>query len=344
MPITCPRWTEVHPCGQTQAQVDAPHGREVGTVRAILGVIVSLRPTDILRSVGCVGLGCVLGVGSGCDPSAPDDPEEEIGQSVATMRSSSTLAATANFALVAQNFRADLSDMDVPHTEPEAVRGAILFRLLLRLDALYGLFSCERQITTLEANESYRIGFNGCALGYLELSGSLDATLTVESDPQSGLATAVTWVVDASDFEASTPQRDLRPRFRGPVSLTTSLVRDEPMRWAMLPGHTIELPAGLFAAESSASWLVDDDDCVTMDLDARLTLLEPADDLDREVGDIALAAKDVHRCRAECPSAGEVTLTYGAGSILRWTYNEGGEVDVIGPRGRLFTATLPCAE
>jgi hypothetical protein len=99
-----------------------------------------------------------------------------------------------------------------------------------------------------------------------------------------------------------------------------------------------ESPRGLASFDLDTRFRTDAADCVTATTTAH-ALVEGSGGLS---ADIAYDARGVVRCPGECPSAGEVEMSFGAGSLLAWSYTGEATVSVIGPRGKEADVALAC--
>ncbi|MEM6997156.1 MAG: hypothetical protein AAF721_42015, partial [Myxococcota bacterium] len=184
------------------------------------------------------------------------------------------------------------------------------------------------------------------------LEGDFRAELTIETGPcpadeTKECSAAVRWSLGAPNFAVGKAMDEESSRFVGPVVLRDSIIDpDEPMTWETQTGFSLQAVDGeKFATRSTASWQVDPEtNCMDISLDARLELPAIEDEAIEaiEIGEIVISARDVYYCTTHCPTRGEIEMAYGRGSILSWAYDGSAEVDVTGPGGREFTATLPC--
>jgi hypothetical protein len=291
---------------------------------------------------GAIALGLGLCAALGCDQQPDPEPEEAFDEAdiVVAERSNSSLKATVNLAHVADIYRAnDIGDLVV---DEQTVRSLAVLALQISLEHVYDLFGCEPMIDT-DGSTYVQATFVGCRTLFLELEGTARAGIEVLTD--AGSPQAIEWRVDGTDFSIHNPQQEFTPLFRGIVRLTTSL-RGGTMKWETGGEEDgpfeIDLAIGRFDARSVASWTIDDNECVTMDLEAQLTQLDMDDDLDEEIGDIVVSVDKLVQCQDRCPQEGTVNLAYGAGEILQWSYSDESVVQIAGPGGRHFEAALPC--
>jgi hypothetical protein len=289
-------------------------------------------------------LGLGLCAALGCDQT--EEPEElDPADVVVAERANTSLKATVNLAHVANIYHAnDISNLPLTPTDVQEL--AVWF-LNVSLEQVYQAFNCEPMI---ENGDSYvQATFVGCRTLFLELEGTARADITVEVD-EANKPTGVNWRVDGREFSIHNPRQDFTPLFLGIVTLTTP-INGGAMKWQTGPtaehpddNFEIDRPIGRFDARSIATWTIDDNECVTMDLDAQLTQLDMEDDLDEEIGDIVVSVKDLRQCQDRCPEDGTVNLAYGAGRILEWTYTAESVVDINGPGGTAFEGVLPCGD
>jgi hypothetical protein len=57
---------------------------------------------------------------------------------------------------------------------------------------------------------------------------------------------------------------------------------------------------------------------------------------------ISVGATGVEVCGDACPRAGEVHIAWASGEALAWEFDGSGEIEVHGPRGRVFTVDQTC--
>ena len=287
------------------------------------------------------GLAIAIGVGAIACDEEPAEPEVvDAADIVVAERSNSSLKATVNLAHVADIYRAgDVGDLVLT---PELAQSLAVLGLRYALDHVYQAFNCAPMIET-DDRTYVQATFVGCRTLFLELEGTARAEIGVLVD-EANVPTGIEWLVDGTEFSIHNPRQEFNPLFRGKVLLRTP-IGPGPMEWETgVDGEPfeIDLDIGAFDARSLASWTIDDNECVTMDLEAQLTRLDVEDDLDEEIGDIVVSVDDLVQCQDRCPESGTVNLVYGAGEILQWTYTAENVVQISGPRSRHFEATLPC--
>ncbi|MFO0635264.1 MAG: hypothetical protein U0168_20645 [Nannocystaceae bacterium] len=281
----------------------------------------------------------VLAIAPACDPDAIDLAVERL----VADRSIDAVSAKTNMALVAERFsgEAAMADMTVAQARARAVE-----LLQLRLEAL-NLIDCRTTVTADRDAGTLQSVSERCRIGLVGLDGELDARVEIETAPcdTGECPSAVVWTLDRFDLEIG-PDLARRPHFSGPVTLRDPVDPNLPMSWTTGEDFTIENRLGVFDSISHASWTVDADDCVTMQLESRLQRLDRDQDddgSDDEIGTLVLSVAGLQRCPAKCPSAGDVQLAFGRGAVLQWSYGER-TVEVQGPRGLHLRKTLACAQ
>ena len=96
---------------------------------------------------------------------------------------------------------------------------------------------------------------------------------------------------------------------------------------------------------TTGPWTVDDDYCVDMQMESLLERVDDDElDPDRRIQTMVVGVEGLHRGPLSCPTAGRVRISFGTGALLEWTYADGGQVEVMAPRGRTFVHQLVCAE
>lgn len=279
-----------------------------------------------------------------CDPGPADDDEPRAARAVA--HATGTLDGAPRLLYLAAQFAvpAGLDPADPDAFLRDAVT-ATQGRLAFVLDAI----DCDAAIASDDAAR-ITMAVSGCTLLLWTVDIELEAVAAVETAPCDAgtCAVAVRWDVDLAEMASGL--RGLPPvRFSGPAELRAPVDPVAPMMWSTQPGFVIETPLGLrFETLTSASWRVDADDCVTVDIGARLSLEERPgeglDALDERIGDVVVSGRGLRRCPGRCPAAGRVELSFGAGQVLAWEHDGSGTILVQGPRGRELEAELPCAE
>lgn len=347
MPVTrADPWTAVNVTGHETGAVSGASSRNPFSglgERAVHHFLAGMG----VRGRYALLLGLCAGVG--CDEETGSE-ELDPADVVVAERSNTSLKATVNLAHVANIYHS--SDVSTLNLDAATLQTLAFLALNASLDHVYTIFGCTPMIETDDetfANATYlEATFVGCRTPFLELEGTARAEITVEVDEVTGKPTGVNWRVDGSDFSIHNPRQEFSPLFRGVVTLTTP-IDGGAMKWQTGPtpehpedGFEIDLPIGRFDARSIASWTIDANECVTMDLEAQLTQLDMEDDLDEEIGDIVVSVKHLRQCKDRCPEDGEVDLAYGAGKILEWTYEADSFVDIRGPGGTSFEGALPC--
>lgn len=96
-------------------------------------------------------------------------------------------------------------------------------------------------------------------------------------------------------------------------------------------GQTLDISA-------EASWSVDGN-CVTLDGGAQV-----GGSATGELGTISASVQNLNRCADACPETGDVAVSYGEGTFLRWSYDGSDVVSVSGPRGKQLDVPLACGD
>lgn len=280
-----------------------------------------------------------------CDPeTSPNDDAQRDARAVA--HATGPLDGAPRLIYLAGQF---VVPPGLEATDPDALLLETVATTHARLSFGFDALDCD---ATVETDGQARISMtlSGCTLLLWVVDLELDAVARVETEPcETGTcATAVLWDVDLGEMASGL--RGLPPvRFSGPAELRAPVDPAMPMRWATQPGFTIETPLGLrFETLSTATWSIGDDDCVEVDIGARLSLEErqggELDELDERIGDVVVSGRGLRRCPGQCPERGRVELSFDAGRVLAWEHDGSGTILVQGPRGRELEASLPCAE
>lgn len=283
-------------------------------------------------------LGGLGGLG-GCDPHA-----DEAADLVVVERSGATLGLTPVLVRLASGYAAEL---DVGTLTDAQLRTLAVDLAQQRLELLLAFTACEGTIES-DGERTVHAVFSQCPLYGWSLSGDVTGTVEVTTPPcdEPGAPTCpartATWRLDIARYSIDRLLlEDIE--VRGAIEVSRELVDGGAVRWAIedlvvdgVAGRTIGLDS-----EATLGLDPDDDECVTLDASARLQV-DPEDDLDLDVGDIVLSARGVHVCRGRCPREGHVDISFGAGRLLRWDYEDRAEITVTGPRGRSLGASLQC--
>ncbi len=276
-----------------------------------------------------------------CDAESllPEDVAERDARAVA--HGAGTLDTSPRFAhlgaLFALNATADITDAD-------ALRRDAVRIVRDRLAITFALVGCAADIDS-DQERTLSLRLEGCRLLLWDLDADLEGTVRVEtSSCEAGeCPTAVVWDLDITDI-ASGLLDFPKVRFSGPAEVRAPVTMGEAMQWQTFPGFVTQTRIGLrFDTLSTASWIRDENDCITLDVGARLSLESLDNELDERIGDVVLATRGLQRCPGRCAHAGQVQLTFGAGQVLGWTYEGAGRVRVRGPQGREVEVQLPCA-
>lgn len=280
-----------------------------------------------------------------CDPEPTDDDGAQR-DARAVAHATGTLDGTPRLLHLAAQFAVPAG---LDPADPDALLRDAVVATRNRLAFVFDAIACE---ATIESDEAARItmAMSGCTLLLWTVDLELEAVASVETEPCDAgtCAVALRWDVDLAEMASGL--RGLPPaRFSGPAELRAAVDPSAPLQWSTRPGFVIETPLGLrFETLGSASWRVDADDCVVVDIGARLSLEERPgeglDELDERIGDVVVSGRGLRRCPGRCPEAGRVELSFGAGQVLAWEHDGSGAILVQGPRGRELEAELPCAE
>jgi len=288
-------------------------------------------------------LGLLLALATACDSETPsEDTEERDARAVAF--ATGPLDGAPRLVYLASLFALPPG---LDPTDPDALLRDTVTAVHARLAFVFEGLDCE---ATVDTDGQTRVGLSlsGCTLLLWSIDSELEAVARLETEAcETGTcATAVRWDLDIG--ELATGLRGLPPiRFAGPAELRAAVDPTMRMQWQTQPGFTIETPLGLrFESLSTASWTVDADDCVEVEIGARLSLeLRPGqrlDALDERIGDVVVSGRDLRRCPSQCPERGRVELSFGAGHVLAWEHDGSDTILVEGPRGRMLEAELPC--
>jgi hypothetical protein len=303
-----------------------------------------------LRWARALGRGTVLLAATlaACDVDDPsDDPQDAtLRDARAVAHGSGSLDGAPRLVYLAGQFALP-PGLDA--SDPTALLRNAVAAVHARLSFGFAALDCEATIDT-DGQARVSLALTGCTLLLWSIDAELEAVARVETEAcdTGTCAVAVLWDVDMA--EVATGLRGVPPaRFSGPAELRAPVEPSARMQWRTLPGFVIETPLGRrFESVSTASWSIGADDCVELDLGARLSL-EPSpgaqvDALDEQVGDVVVSARGLRRCPGQCPASGRVELSFGAGQVLAWTHDGSGTILVQGPRGRELEAQLPCAQ
>lgn len=289
-------------------------------------------------------LGATLGVAaSACDPVEPDDDDEtSLRATRAVSYGSQSMDGTPRLAHIGALFEIDPS---LDPSEPDALRRAAVQAVHDRLALTFQVIGCTAELDT-DGDRSVSLRLEGCHLLTWTLDAEIDATARVETEAceAAPCPVFVAWELDIAELRTSVLGL-ARSSMSGPAELRSPLDPAEPMHWQTFPGFIIETRLGLrFESVSTASWRVDDEDCVEIDLGARLALETRADALDEAIGNVVVSARGLRRCPSRCEEAGEVQLSFAAGQVVRWSHDGSDTITVHAPRERTFEVQLPCAD
>lgn len=286
-----------------------------------------------------------IALAAACDRGEPDYEYRGVDVIVAD-RSAHAVSNNTNLAGIAELlFSADPS---LVGSNLADARSLAVLSLVARLGAI-NFKDCTPQITYDMTAGSVDAVFDGCRVGLLRVDGDSHATVEIESSPCDAgeCPAAVLWTLH--DFDVLIGPNESKPHFAGDVLVRDAIQAEgeleEPMSWQTLPGFTITNALGVFATSSHATWTVDDDRCVDMQMESLLERIDDdAQDPHRRIQTIVVGVEGLHRCPLRCPSDGRVRISFGTGALLDWTYEDGGQVEVKAPRGRTFVHPLVCAE
>lgn len=283
-----------------------------------------------------------------CDVDDPSDDPQEVAlrDARAVAHGSGSLDGAPRLVHLASQFALP-PGLDA--SDPAALLGEAVAAAHARLTFGFAALDCEAEVDT-DGQTRVSLALTGCTLLLWSIDAELEAVARVETEAcdTGSCAVAVLWDVDMT--EVSTGLRGLPPaRFSGPAELRAPVDPSARMQWRTLPGFVIDTPLGRrFESVSTASWIIDADDCVELDLGARLSLEPSADEevdaIDERIGDVVVSARALRRCPGQCPASGRVQLSFGAGQVLAWEHDGSGTIHVQGPRGRELEAELPCVQ
>ncbi len=279
-----------------------------------------------------------------CDAREPGDDELEARDARAVAHATGPLEGAPRLIYLASRF-AVAPGLDP--TDPEALLRDAVAAVHERLAFVFEALDCDASVQT-DGQTRVSLALSGCTLLSWQIDTELEAVACVETEAcEAGTcAAAVRWDMDIAEMAIGLRGRP-PIRFSGPAELEAPVDPGERMQWQTHPGFTIETPLGLrFESLTTASFGIGDDDCVEVDIGARLSLearegAEP-DALDERIGDVVLTGRGLRRCPRTCPERGRVELSFGAGQVLAWEHDGSDTIVVEGPRGRRLEAELPC--
>lgn len=278
---------------------------------------------------------------TGCDPSLAEDESAPTEADFAVVeRTSDVLMLSTGIGRLSQGYT---GEVDISGLTDAQIQAAALTRAENRIGFALSFSACEATIES-DGVDTLDVSFSGCALWRWTVSGEVSSVISV-STPDCGEATCPRvgmWSLDIATLQLDRPLAgDIE--ISGGLDVWLELQAGGAKGWAT-HDLVIEGVAGRIVtanAEATLSSTGDDEECLTLDLASRLQV-QPEDDLDAEVGDIYVSTRGFSSCEARCPSDGEVDLSYGAGNLLRWTYDGDARVTVTGPRGRSLSSHLGC--
>lgn len=235
---------------------------------------------------------------------------------------------------------------EIDPTDADAIRRQAVAVAHTRLAITFAVIGCTADLQTDE-DTTITVDLQGCRLALWELDADVRAVARVEMSPcEAGeCAERVVWEMDVGELKSGLIGFP-KSGYVGGIDIGAPIDPEERMSWATQPGFAIETDDGLrFDTLSTADWLVyGEDNCVELNMGARLSLEEREDELDELLGDIVISARGIERCPGECATAGDVQLSFGAGHVLRWTHNGDETLTIEAPGGRQLELTPPCAE
>lgn len=261
----------------------------------------------------CVLLAAIL---AACDHDAPAADDKPV--------TDRTLAALDTDVVQLRVFERMLRPVGIKNLAPELVVDAVIAQVNARLGPDLRDPGCLER--TVEA-DGLTLRFNACDYADTALDGSIRVTITPETGDCSGAA-CVTAIVYTLELEALA----LANVQISSASKALRIPTDQSERSYHGEAELIT-PKGPLSTRSDASWTTAAG-CFTADFG-----LEIATDTQ----EISAAGSAVHVCEANCPDSGEGLIAWGSGSTLAWRYTGKGQLQVRGPKGRVFTVTQACA-
>lgn len=285
-------------------------------------------------------------VAGGCDEPADEMDEAAIAfeqtAPVIAERSVQALGSSDGLARLAILFRArNIDELDMPQDQivPTVVQES--------LDRIPDCLDIETDMTSyIEVD-----GVDACLHLDLEVRGSIrgEASLVTEPCGVTDCAVAVHWRFQAEGLQIIHKDNQwFESTFDGVVDLLAPLDDEADLQWTSDRSLSLDLGIGTYSVQSEAAWSIETGQCLQLDYDAELALLELDESFDPElqehVDDIFLSAHGIRRCGSACPTAGSVVLSYGGGQLLRWSYAPDGraEVEIEAPGGNSLLYELPC--
>jgi hypothetical protein len=251
-----------------------------------------------------------------CDPDAPAADDKPV--------TDRALTALDTDVVQLRVFERMLRPIGVKNLPPELVVDAVIAQIKDRLGPdLLDPGCLER--TALADGLSLR--FNACDYADTSLDGSLRVTIAAETGDCSGApcVTAIVYTLELDELALGAVQiASASKTLRIPTDLSERSYHGE---------AELITPKGPLSTRTDASW-TSAAGCFTADFG-----LEIATDTQ----EISAAGSAVHVCEANCPDSGEGLIAWGSGSTLAWRYTGKGQLQVRGPKGRVFTVTQACA-
>ncbi len=277
---------------------------------------------SVTRGIAIIAAGLIAAAGCGDD----DDGDAQLIAS----RTAANMQSTGDLARVTEHFRGaeDLALLPVGTAAPRAIDDVVQ-----RLRTVVTLFDCV--VAETDNLTFVELTFDACGLNAPAipvLDGLVRAELSFETAACGALECPT-----ATVFEVSTSSLTVGPAtVSGTWILRDSLAPDTPLE---VTGDFVLERDGVAAAISSQGTAVSGGGCVDVELDAVAMLMD-----DRAaLSPVVVAAKGFRRCAQACPSSGEVSVSYGLGDVIAWSYDGSGTTTVVGPRGVEFDIELPCS-
>lgn len=294
--------------------------------------------TNHTKTIG-LAVGLCLG---GCELADPD-PDDTTLRTRAVVDGNQAVDGTPRLAYIGALFRVAPG---IDPSEPEQARQLTVRAVHDRLSTTFEVVGCDAEFET-DDDTTVGLVLRGCRLLLWTLDAELEARAEVVTEPcetEPCPATAIAWDLDIAELSSRVLGLP-GISFSGPAQLQAPVDAAQPMRWETFPGFVVETRQGRrLDTVSTASWTIDEDNCVQMDLGARLSLEDLDDGIDAEVGNVVVSVRGLRRCPGRCESTGDVQLSFAAGRVVSWSHDGDDTITVITPRGRSIEVSLPCAE
>jgi hypothetical protein len=259
--------------------------------------------------------------------------EDEDNDAIAAEQAAASVGVGADLTSVASYFRGADALLTLPD---DLARARAVSDVIDAVRAIVNLLDC---VTIDTDNRTYlELHFDYCGVGpfnIVRLDGSIRAELSFESSPF-----ALLFELSTVRFAISTGQQGIE--IAGSMLIRDPLDDALPLQWT--GGIALTSFDGASLSMSTASEWTVAGDCVTFSAETQLTINAMPERTEvPQLGTIVAASQGVTRCARECPSQGTVSIAYGAGKVLQWSYTGDGTAIVTGPGGRQFEVVLPCA-